>query len=105
MAADPRNEHALCCARGPSTVGHNDVRDLVHGLAKPADPAAEVEASGLLRAAPGKRPADVLTSAASDGALTAWDVGTASPDAALTGADCLEPMRRRKVAAHAQFTD
>ena len=98
---EPTGAHAFCCAPGPSTVGHNEVRDLVLATAKQADPAAEKEVLGLLHAAPGARPADVLTSAASEGLLTALDVGIASPDARHAGADCTEAMRRRKVRKYA----
>ena len=95
--------HALCCAPGPSTVGHNEVRDLIHAVAKQADPAAETEVLGILQAAPGLRPADILTNAASEGLLTALDVGVASPDAVHAGDDCLEAMRARKARGYARF--
>lgn len=95
--------HALCCAPGPCTVGHNEVRDIVHAAAKQADPHAETEVLGILQTAPGKRPADVLTSAVSEGLLTALDVGVASPDASHAGDDCLEAMRVRKVRVYARY--
>ena len=95
--------HALCCAPGPSTVGHNEVRDLIHAVAKQADPAAETEVLGILQAAPGLRPADILTNAASEGLLTSLDVGVASPDAVHAGDDCLEAMRARKARSYARF--
>jgi len=91
-------EHALCCAPGPSTSGHNDVRDCVLAVARRGDPHAEREASGLLPAAQGLRPADVLTYAAGGSGLWALDVGVASPDSLLAVAhgDALEAMRVRK---------
>ena len=95
--------HTLCCARGPSTVGRNEVRDLIHAVAKQADPAAETEVLGILQAATGLRPADILTNAASEGLLTALDVGIASPDAVHAGDDCLEAMRARKARGYARF--
>ena len=58
---------------------------------------------GLLLAAPGLRPADVLTNAASEGLRTALDIGVASPDAQHAGDDCTETMRRRKVGKYAPF--
>ncbi|CAE8601449.1 unnamed protein product [Polarella glacialis] len=100
---DPSGYHAFCCAPGESTRGHNDVRDCLFDLARLADSTAEREVLGLLDAAPGLRPADVLTSAASPGLTSALDVGVASPDAANAGADCAEAMRVRKRATYARF--
>ncbi|CAE8634331.1 unnamed protein product [Polarella glacialis] len=57
----------------------------------------------VLEAAPGLRPADILTSAASPGLTSALDVGIASPDAAHAGADCAEAMRVRKRAVYSRF--
>ena len=45
---DPSGTHALCCAPGQSTRGHNDVRDAVFDLARMADATAEKEVLGLL---------------------------------------------------------
>ncbi|CAE8635350.1 unnamed protein product [Polarella glacialis] len=100
---DPGGSHALCCAPGESTRGHNDVRDAVFDLVHLADATAEKEVLGLLEAAPGLRPADILTSAASPGLTSALDVGIASPDAAHAGADCAEAMRVRKRAVYSRF--
>ena len=93
---DPGGFHALCCAPGEGTRGHYDVRDSVLDLTRLADPTAETEVVGLFDAAPGLRPADILTSAASPGLTSALDVGVASPDAVGAGDDCLETMRLRK---------
>ena len=93
---DVGGSHALCCAPGASTRGHNDVRDEVFDLARLADSTAEKEVLGLLEAAPGLRPADVLTSAASPGWTSALDIGIASPGARHAGVDCTESMRVRK---------
>ena len=97
--ATPSGRHALCCAPGPSREGHDEVRDLVLAVARQGDPSAESEAVGLLPAAPGRRPADVLTSAAGGNGLTALDIGVASPDslAAVANGDALEAMRKRKL--------
>ena len=97
------HEHALCCAPGPSTSGHNEVRDIVLATAVVADPAAEPEVLGLLQAAPGLHPADLLTSAACEGTLSALDVGIASPDARHAGLDAAESMRLRKLARYSRF--
>ena len=97
--AIPSGRHALCCAPGPSREGHDEVRDLVLSVARQGDPSAESEAVSLLPAAPGRRPADVLTSAAGGNGLTALDIGVASPDslAAVANGDALEAMRTRKL--------
>ena len=97
--------HALCCAPGPSTRGHNEVRDRLVELARRGDPRAEKEAIGLLPAAPGLRPADVLTHAAGGNGLVAFDVGIASPDslAAVAAGDGLEAMRMRKKAVYEPY--
>ena len=99
--------HALCCAPGPSTRGHNEARDCLLALARRGDPHAESEVLGLLPAAPGLRPADVLTNAAGGTGLVALDVGIASPDsqAAVAAGDGLEAMRRRKVSVYAGHAD
>ena len=39
----PSGLHAMLCARGPSTRGHNAVRDTVHALALAGDHAAEFD--------------------------------------------------------------
>ena len=95
--------HALCCASGPGTRGHNEARDLLLALARQGDPHAVPEALGLLPAAPDLRPADVLTCAVGGNGLVALDVGIASPDsqAAVASGDALETMRRRKTRVYA----
>ena len=100
---DPAGAHALCCAQGESTRGHNDVRDCVFDLARRADATAEREVLGLLDTAPGLRPADVLTTAVSPGWTSALDVGIAAPHAANAGEDCTESMRRRKRDVYARY--
>ena len=102
---EPNAAHALCCACGPSTKGHNDVRDVVLDFARLADATAEPEVLGLIASAPGLRPADVLTSALALDRDTALDIGVAAPDAAGAGDDCTESMRRRKQAKYAPYSD
>ena len=99
--------HALCCAPGAATRGHNDLRDSLLGLARDGDPHAVAEALGLLPAAPDSRPADVLTNAAGGTGLVALDVGIASPDSQLAVAhgDALEAMRRRKCRHYAPHAE
>ena len=93
--------HALCCATGTSTSGHNGVRDEVLRLAHLADPAAMAEPTGLVTSCPALRPADVLTSAARPGGLAALDIGVVSPDAVGRGDDACEAMVRSKRAKYA----
>ena len=100
---DPNGRHALCCAPGESTKGHNDVRDEVFDLVRMADATAEKEVLGLLETAPGLRPADILTNAVSPGLTSALDVGIAAHHASHAGADCAEATRVRKRATYARF--
>ena len=76
MGAD--GKHALRCAPGPATRGHNRIRDVILGLASLGDGCSVAEAKGLIADAPGLRPADVLSSAA-HGRAVAYDVGIACP--------------------------
>ncbi len=94
---DSPGSHALCCATGEATRGHNAVRKQLHGLARAADPTAEEEPLGLIPSHPTLRPADVFTSAAHPGRLSALDVGVTSPEATAAGNDCAESMRLRKL--------
>ena len=100
---DAGGSHALCCAPDGSTRGHNDVRDCCFDLARLADATAEKEVLGLLDAAPGLRPADILTSAASPGWISALDVGVAAPGSRHAGDDCTESMRLRKRKVYGRF--
>ena len=89
--------HALLCAKGPSTRGHNAVRDEIFGMAKSVDGNAETEPMGLIPSRPALRPADILTSASGlIGRLAALDGGIISPAAAGAGTECTETMRQRK---------
>ena len=94
-------EHALHCAAGESTRGHNDVRDTLHAVAKTTDSQAELEPEGLITSHPRLRPADVLTGAFHQGRLAAVDVGVICPTAAGAGLDCVVTMHDRKLAAMA----
>ena len=89
--------HCFCDALGQATKGHNSVRDDLLGITKMADASAEKEPVGLIPSHPLLRPADVLTSATTDGRLSAMDVGICSPDAADAGEDCTDTMRQRKL--------
>ena len=91
-------EHALHCAAGESTRGHNDVRDTLHAVAKTTDSQAELEPEGLITSHPRLRPADVLTGAFHQGRLAAVDVGVICPTAAGAGLDCVVTMHDRKLA-------
>ena len=98
---DASAAHALCCAN--SVVGHNSVRDELHAAASCCDPSAEIEPLGLIPSRPLLRPADILSSAALPGRLTAMDVGVASPHAAGAGADCTQSMVLIKKVFYAPF--
>ena len=99
---DGAGSHPLCCAPGEATRGHNAVKYILHDLARTADPAAELEPLGLIPSHPTLRPADVLTSAATPGRLSAVDVGVTSPEASGAGEDCTEAMRQRKLRYYGQ---
>jgi hypothetical protein len=88
--------HALLCAKGPSTRGHNAVRDELFSMARPFDANTETEPEGLIPSHPRLRPADVLTGAFHNGRLAAVDVGVICPSAAGAGADCVVTMDQRK---------
>ena len=83
--------------------GHNEVRDDVFTFASAIDGTTELEPLGLIGSQPLLRPADLLTSATSDGRLTAVDVGIISPDAAGAGEDCVTSMTNRKIERYRPF--
>ena len=98
---DPSAAHALCCARGPSTTGHYQVRDKLFEVVCGCDPGAETEPLGLIASHPALRPADILTSAAISGRLAALDVGIVAPEASGSGLDCTPPcMSTSRHATH-----
>ena len=88
---DTRGLHALRCAPGEATRGHNAVRDQVLGLASLGDTAACSEPRGLIPSRPGLRPADILSTAAF-ARLTALDVGVTCPGSAGSGNDACAGM-------------
>ncbi len=49
---DSAGSHALCCATGEATRGHNAVRKQLHVLARATDPTAEEEPLGLIPSYP-----------------------------------------------------
>ena len=97
---DRRGLHALRCAPGESTRGHNGVRDQVLGLATLGDGTSCVEPRGLVPSRPGLRPADIFSSAAF-ARQAALDVGIACPDAAGAGTDCCAALAQRKLDKYA----
>ena len=97
--------HALLCAKGPSTRGHNAVRDELYSMARPLDSNTETEPEGLIPSHPRLRPADVLTGAFHNGRLAAVDVGVICPMASGAGADCVVTMDQRKRERMAPFRD
>jgi len=97
--------HALLCAKGESTRGHNDIRNELHSMASSIDPASELEPEGLIASRPHLRPADVLTGAFNNGHLAAVDVGVISPSAAGAGSNCVATMDARKRERMEPYTD
>ena len=95
--------HALCCARGESTRGHNRVRDVLHAGFVASDAGARVEVMGLIPSHPDLRPADVLTTAARPNVTTAVDVGISCPHSSGAGVDCTESMRAEKLRHYGQY--
>ncbi len=84
----PSGLHALLCARGPSTRGHNAVRDELFAVASSLDSTSELEPTGLISSHPGLRPADLLTGVSGFSARHAsLDVGICCPAAAGAGSD------------------
>jgi len=94
---DTSGSHALCCALGEATRGHNAVRNSLHETTKSGDSSAETEPLGLIPSVATLRPADVFTSAAAPGRLSALDVGICSPEAADVGADRTESTKLRRL--------
>ena len=101
---DGQCRHALRCAPGPATRGHNRVRDTLLGLASIADCTAATEVRGLVASAPSLRPADLLTTAAF-GKLVAFDVGIANPAACTAGSDACASMVQRKLNDYAHVLE
>ena len=93
---DRQGYHALCCAVGESTKGHNAVRDGLHAGFIAVDPGAATEVVGLIPSQPDLRPADVLTSATRAHGSMAVDVGICAPHASGAGDNCVENMRAHK---------
>ena len=98
---DARGYHALCCALGESTKGHNRVRDVLADCCGQADPSTAVEVLGLCPRAPTLRPADILTGAVHPTLTVAVDVGVKAPHAADAGDNPVESMRAAKLERYA----
>ena len=102
----PRGTHGLLCARGPSTRGHNNVRDVIFQYSHSIDPNTELEPTGLVGSRPALRPADILSGVPdSSGRLAALDVGIIAPAAQGAGEDCVQTMVDRKNARMNRFRD
>ena len=98
---DRQAYHALCCARGESTKGHNRVRDTFHARFAASDQGAAIEVEGLIPSQPQLRPADILTTSAREHGTSAMDVGICAPHAAGAGDNCVEKMRYDKFDTYA----
>jgi hypothetical protein len=107
--ADDFSRHALVCARGKRCIGHNQIRDHIAALARIPDPSTQIEVSSSsasslagLSEVNGRRPADILTSAAPWGSVgcVAIDLGVTTPWTAEAinnpALDSLDEYQRRK---------
>ena len=101
---DARGLHALRCAPGEATKGHNRVRDQLLGLASLGDTTSAVEPRGLVPSQPGLRPADILSTAAF-ARPAALDVSVACPDSAGAGTDCCSAVAQEKLEKYAPYLD
>ena len=90
---DQQCYHALCCAKGESTKGHNSFRDSFHAGFLAGDPGAATEVLGLVPSLPHLRPADILTTATRSHGSMAVDVGICAPHSSGAGDNCVESMR------------
>ena len=93
---DSRCHHALRCAPGESTRGHNWVAGSLLGLASLADSTSLAEPRGLIPSRPGLRPADLLTFA-TIGRGAALDVSIVSPDSSGAGTDACVATTNKKM--------
>ena len=93
---DKRGLHALRCAPGESTRGHNWVVNTLVGLGSLSDATAVAEPRGLVSSRPSLRPADLLTTAAF-GRPAALDVSIVSPDGEGAGTDPCVATERTKL--------
>jgi hypothetical protein len=109
VEADDLGRHALLCAKGKRTIGHNMLRNHVASLAHISDPCTRTEVSWASPipvdgAIVGRqRPADILTTAAFIGGVgpAALDVGITTPFTAEASRaphiDTLEAYRTKKL--------
>ena len=99
---DARGHHALCCAPGESTRGHNWVAGSLLGLASLADSTSAAEPRGLIPSRPGLRPADLLTFATL-GRGAALDVSIVSPEGVGAGLDACAAASDRKYGKYQEY--
>ena len=105
QALDTQCYHAMCCAQGDSTRGHNLVRDVMAEAFALADPTTDKEVSGLIPSRPDLRPADILTQAAHTTLAVAVDVSVRCPIAAGAGDDCAEKGNADKLDHYHAFLE
>ena len=101
---DRRCLHALRCAPGESTRGHNWVAHTLVDASSLSDSSTVAEPRGLVCSRPGLRPADLLSSAAF-GRPAALDVSIVSPDAEGACADPCASTSARKMNKYGPFLD
>ncbi len=90
MEAEDVGRHALLCAKGKRTIGHNRVRDHLADLARLSDGRTQTEVGWAAAVSAGgvdgdaRRPVDILTSAAPLGGVgsVAIDIGITTPHTA-----------------------
>ena len=99
---DRRCLHALRCAPGESTRGHNWVVNTLADAAALSDNSTKVEPRGLVGSRPSLRPADFLSSAAF-GRPAALDVSIVSPDAEGAGLDPCAATSAKKVGKYSSI--
>lgn len=108
LVAEDIGPHALLCAKGRRTVGHNRVRDHLADLVRASDSTVQTEVGWGVAVCDGdacvdaRRPADILTSAAPLGGVgyVALDVGITTPHTAAAvaraGLDVLDEYYKAK---------
>lgn len=108
LVAEDLGPHALLCAKGRRTVGHNRVRDHLADLVRASDSTVQTEVGWGAAVCDGdacvdaRRPADILTSAAPLGGVgyVALDVGITTPHTAAAvaraGLDVLDEYYKAK---------
>ena len=102
---DKQGFHALRCATGECTKGHNAVRDSLQAGFVASDPETATEVLGLAPSQPDLRQANILTTATRSSGAMAVDVGICVRHASGAGEDYVETMRVNKFSHYATVFD